>query len=136
MTKSGIGEFTQIIALTSTALTTAYTGANQRVALDTFGSESATFHVVYVNGGETSAQIQVEVWDSVQEWRIVLADEDLITAEYTSTADLNLSINTGILGRFETMVRISVKSTGGTPNSTTAMTVHTNLRSAKVPVRL
>ena len=132
-TSYGIGQFTNVLTIVGTALTTAYTA--NRVEVDLYGAKSAVFYIDYTKGGETSLQVQVEVYDADNGWKIVPYTETALAFELSKTATGKFRYVVLNLAKFESKLRVSAKSTGAT-NGTTAVTVAVNLESTKLPTRV
>lgn len=130
-TLHGVGGFTTVATIVGTALTTAYTG--NRYTLDLHGSEHVVFLVNYTKGGETSLQVQVEVWDADTGWWIVPANAATMAVETTDAASDTIRLVVRDLSPFETQARISAKSTGSA-NGTTNVVILANLRAPRLPI--
>jgi hypothetical protein len=133
-TSLGMGPLTTALNVVGTALTGSH--ANNLVTFDTHGSESVTFYVNYVKGGETGAEVRVEVWDSETGWKLVpyshASSGSVLTL--TSTSSVRKRWNVRRLGRFEKQMRVSTATTAGSSNGTTLVVVQVQLMSSGFPI--
>ena len=109
-TSTGMGPFSELMSLGETDLTANY--ADNRVAFNTHGSETAVIYVSHQNSGGETVQVQVEVWDAVQGWWVVPYDNgtNVITSQLTMTnADKNTRWSLKRLARFETQIRDALR---------------------------
>jgi hypothetical protein len=131
-----MGTFTTIFDDVSTTLTTAYTGITS--TFNTHGSETAAIYVDYTNGGETSVQVRVESSTDGTNWFVIpYAEAGGAGADgfdLSMSADSAKRIGIRRIARFETQLRVSAKSTGGTVNATTSLTVQVQLGHSRFPI--
>jgi hypothetical protein len=144
MAALGVGEYTQVLTIVGTGLTTAYTA--NRVALPTYGATAVNFTVDYTKGGETGAFIQVEVYDAdLDAWSVLPFNEATLVAKVADAVNLDDgSLYVSATGsyrfivpkilRTDTQIRVSARS-DGSANGTTRLNVKANLNSTKVTVR-
>jgi hypothetical protein len=128
-----MGTFTTVFDAISTELTQDdYTAV--RSTFNTHGTETVTLLIDYTNGAETSAEIQVELWDASEGWFIVPYTFSTMAVEWTSSVDAAVRWNIRRIGRFETQMRISAKGTGADGDATTSLTVRVQLGGSRYPI--
>lgn len=131
-TTYGVGQFSDILAITGTDLATY---VDNQVMLETHGAQYITFYINYTKGGEDGAKVRFEVSpDGGTTWYILPYNEGT-WAEWTDTATAKERFRVQRVGRWETQFRVSAAKTTGTCNATTALTVSVQLHTTKIMVR-